>query len=58
MERHEVFEMMRALKLVAPQVRVPRNGMRAAYDETMRAGIQHKLLRSRDPRRSPEGRTG
>ena len=33
MERHEIFEMMRALKLA---------GMRAAYDETMRAGIQHK----------------
>ena len=33
MERHEIFEMMRALKLA---------GMRAVYDETMRAGIQHK----------------
>jgi len=33
MERHEIFEMMRALKLA---------GMRAAYDETMRAGLQHK----------------
>ena len=33
MERHELFEMMRALKLA---------GMRAAYDETMRAGIQHQ----------------
>lgn len=33
MERHEIFEMMRALKLA---------GMRAAYDEIMRAGIQHK----------------
>lgn len=33
MERHELFEMMRALKLA---------GMRAAYDEIMRAGIQHK----------------
>ena len=33
MERHEIFELMRALKLA---------GMRAAYDETMRAGIQNK----------------
>jgi DNA replication protein DnaC len=32
-ERHEIFEMMRALRLA---------GMRAAYDETMRAGIQHQ----------------
>lgn len=33
MERHELIELMRALKLA---------GMRAAYDEVMRAGLQHQ----------------
>ena len=33
MERHELIELMRALKLA---------GMRAAFDEVMRAGVQHQ----------------
>ncbi|MGK7294291.1 MAG: IS21-like element helper ATPase IstB [Candidatus Wenzhouxiangella sp. M2_3B_020] len=33
MERHELIELMRALKLA---------GMRAAFDEVMRAGLQHQ----------------
>ncbi len=33
MERHEIVEMMRQLKLA---------GMRAAYDDVMRAGLRHK----------------
>ncbi len=33
MERHEIIEMMRELKL---------SGMRAAYDDVMRAALQHK----------------
>ena len=33
MERHEALDMMRELKL---------SGMRAAYDDVMRSGLQHK----------------
>ena len=33
MDRTEILGAMGALKLVAPQARVPRDGMKAGYDE-------------------------
>ena len=42
MERSAIMTTMGDLKLVAPQVRVPRNGMRAAYDEIVATAVKVK----------------
>ena len=42
MERSQVLEAMGELKLVAPEVRVPRNGMRGAYDEILATAVKRQ----------------
>jgi hypothetical protein len=42
MERTQVLYLMTSLKLVAPEARVPREGMRSAYDEVMGNGIKRQ----------------
>ena len=42
MERSEIMDAMGGLKLVAPKVRVPRNGMRAAYDEIVTTAVKRQ----------------
>ena len=42
MERSQVLEAIGELKLVAPEVRVPRNGMRGAYDEILATAVKRQ----------------
>ena len=42
MERSQILEAMGELKLVAPEVRVPRNGMRGAYDEIVATAVKRQ----------------
>ena len=42
MERSEIMDAMGGLKLVAPQVRVSRNGLRAAYDEIVTTAVKRQ----------------
>lgn len=42
MERSDVLEAMGALKLFAPEVRVPHNGMRGAYDEIVATAVRRQ----------------
>lgn len=42
MERSDILAAMGQLKLVAPQVRVPRNGMRGAYDGVLTTAVKRQ----------------
>lgn len=42
MERSAIMTTMGDLKLVAPEVRVPRNGMRSAYDEIVATAVKRQ----------------
>ena len=42
MGRTEILAAMGGLKLVAPEVRVSRNGMKAAYDEIVAAAVKRQ----------------
>jgi hypothetical protein len=48
MDRTEILTTMGDLELVAPKARVPRDGMRAGYDEIVAVVPKARLLR--DPK--------